>query len=70
MDDKSPGFIAPGHVYLATEVRSRLRIGTWAWRTMRRNGLKVRYFGRRAYVFGDDVIDFFHKQDSDEGGSK
>lgn len=62
MTIKSPGYIAPGHVYVADEVRSRLRIGAWAWRSMRRAGLRVRYVGGRAYVLGDDVIEFFKTQ--------
>ena len=66
MENKQPGFIVPGHLYLAEEVRNRLRVGAWGWRTMRRAGLRVRYVGRRAYVLGDDVIDFFRNQDSSE----
>jgi len=55
----SPGVIEPGRLYLAAEARSRLRIGDWSWRRMRREGLEVIYVGQRAFVFGDDLLSFF-----------
>jgi hypothetical protein len=57
-----PFLIEPGVLYLASEARRRLRIGDWAWREMRRDGLNVIYRGKQAYVFGDDVLAFFREQ--------
>jgi hypothetical protein len=62
-------FIEGGQLYLATELKRRLGIGDWAWRRMRRRGLRVLRFGRHAYVLGRDAIEFLVKEsaeDSDE----
>ena len=63
----SPGVIEPGRLYVAEEARQRLRIGKAAWRELRLAGLAVTYRGRQAYVFSDDLLAAFRKQ---EGGSK
>ena len=58
----SPGVIEPGRLYLAADVRSRLRIGDWSWRRMRREGLEVIYVGQRAFILGDDLLDYFKRK--------
>ena len=59
MSTESPGVIEPGSLYLVDEVRRRLKLGDWAWRKMRRAGLPIVRQGKRAYVFGDDLLAFF-----------
>lgn len=59
--DHSPSFVESGCLYLVEEARSRLRVGDWAWRKMRRAGLPVIYQGKQAYVLGEDLIEFFRK---------
>jgi hypothetical protein len=62
----SPGVIEPGRLYVAEEARQRLRIGKTAWRELRRAGLMVTRRGRQAYVFSDDLLAIFRKQ---QGGT-
>lgn len=59
MTSDPSGVIEPGRLYLAEDVRRRLRNGDWGWRQMRRDGLRVIYQGKRSYVFGDDILRFF-----------
>ena len=59
----APGVIEPGNLYLVDEVRQRLRVGDKAWKQMRRDGLRVTYAGRRAYVLGDELIRFFRDRE-------
>lgn len=67
MSTESPGVIEPGTLYLVEEARGRLRIGDWGWRKMRRAGLKVVRQGKRAYVFGDDLLAYFAKLGEEVG---
>jgi hypothetical protein len=57
-----PGFIEPGCLYLASEAKGRLKMGTWAWRQLRRQGLRTIQVGTRSYVFGDDIIEHFRQR--------
>lgn len=59
MDDKSPGVIEPGRLYVAKEARQRLRLGMPAWRQLCREGLPIIHRGRQAYVMGDDLLKLF-----------
>lgn len=68
MKSEAPGLIEPRCLYLASEARSRLKIGDWAWRQMRRSGLRTIRQGNRVYVLGDDLLDFFSRQR--EGGGE
>ena len=69
MHHTSPaGVIEPGTLYLAEEARARLKVGDWAWRQMRRRGLRVIRQGRRAYVLGDDLLKFFAESAPVEDG--
>lgn len=61
MKNRAPGVIQAGTVYLAAEARSRLQIGDWGWRQMRRAGLPTVRQGNRVYVLGDDLIAFFRR---------
>ena len=54
----TPGVIEPQALYTADEARRRLRIGAWAWRKMRRDGLNVIRVSGRAYVRGFCLIEF------------
>ena len=57
-----PGFIEPGCLYLASEAKGRLKMGTWAWRQLRRQGLRTIQVGTRSYVLGDDIIEHFRQR--------
>lgn len=57
-----PGFIESGCLYVASEAKERLRIGAWAWRQLRRQGLRVIKVGRQSYVLGDADIEHFRQR--------
>jgi hypothetical protein len=56
-----PGLITADSLYTLEELGARLRLGKAALRQARRKGLKIRRIGRRAYVLGRDVIEWFDK---------
>lgn len=70
MLNQLPGVIEPGRLYLASEAKGRLRIGDWGWRKMRGAGLRVIYQGKRAYVLGDDLLQYFLDLASGENGGE
>jgi hypothetical protein len=53
---RQPGEIEPDTLYALDELKGRSRMGTAALRTMRREGLNIRYAGGRGYVLGRDFI--------------
>jgi hypothetical protein len=57
----SPMEIHPDVLYEHSEALRRLRWGKSAFRTARRNGLPVSYISRRAYVYGQDLIDYIRR---------
>jgi hypothetical protein len=50
------GTIHADACYSLIDLRTKLGIGQWALRKMRRNGLIVRRYGRRSFVLGRDLI--------------
>jgi hypothetical protein len=44
---QTPGAIEPGVLYTLDEIKRRSKLGEWALRTARRNGLRVIYTGGR-----------------------
>jgi hypothetical protein len=54
-----PGVIEPGRLYLVSEARERLRMGTGSWRKLLDAGLKITRQGRQAYVLADDLLRVF-----------
>lgn len=66
--NKGRGYIEPGVLYTASEARSRLGLGDWAWRKLRRDGLHVIRHGGRAYVWGADLISLIRRQSSKRPG--
>lgn len=58
MSNTTTGEIKADSLYTLPEIQARLGVRRAAWRQMRRDGLAVRYVGRRGYVRGQDVIDF------------
>jgi hypothetical protein len=58
----SPGVIEPHALYTVEEARRRLRIGQWAWRRWRRDGLVVLRVSGRAFVSGRALIEFIEQQ--------
>jgi len=67
MKSDTPGLIEPGLLYTVAEARSRLGLGEWAWRKMRRSGLPIVRQGNRAYVFADDIISHLRSTRAQEG---
>jgi hypothetical protein len=61
IDATGPGVIEPQSLYAVEEARRRLRIGEWAWRQWRRDGLTVLRLSGRAFVCGSDLIDFIRE---------
>jgi hypothetical protein len=64
-----PGVITPDALYTVEEAKARLRLGDWAWRGLRRRGLRVLRIAGRNYVLADDIIRFFaeHGAPTEEG---
>lgn len=56
-----PGIIESEVLYSKHELLGRLRWKEHAFRTARRNGLRVLRAGRRAYIYGRDVIAYLSK---------
>ncbi len=61
------GYVSSNVLYTSAEVRNRLGLGDWAWRQLRRQGLRVIKVGNRSFVLGGDVIDLFESF-RDRGG--
>lgn len=61
----APGTIEPAVLYKLDELKRRAGLGNWAFRTARKNGLKVRYLANRAFVKGSDFIDFVERVATD-----
>lgn len=57
----TPQVIEPGRLYTEQEAMRRLGVQAWAWRKMRRAGLRTVRQGRVVYAFGDDVLDYFER---------
>jgi len=53
------GEIRADAIYTLEEIRQRTGLGHAALRTARRNGLAVKRIGRRGYVLGRDLIQYF-----------
>lgn len=66
---QSPGVVEPGCIYHVDELLLRMRWSRHAWRTARRHGLKVIYTAGRAYVCGDDLIEYLVAQQSSSADS-
>jgi hypothetical protein len=58
---RKAGEINADSLYTLDEVQARLGLGKWAIRTARREGLVVKRIGRRGYVHGRDLIDWFQR---------
>lgn len=56
-----PGEIRSDALYTLDEIKQRMGLGQAALRTARRNGLAVKRIGRRGFVFGRDLIEYFDK---------
>jgi hypothetical protein len=62
----SPGVIEPQALYTVEEARRRLRIGQWAWRKWRRDGLLVLRVSGRAFVSGRTLIEFIEQKGGEQ----
>jgi hypothetical protein len=56
---KKTGAVKSDELYTVDELKRRLGVETQGLRNMKRAGLKVIHFGRRNYVLGRSVIQFF-----------
>ena len=57
----SSGSIRADELYTLPAVEKRLGFGVTAMRTARRNGLPVRYIGRKGFVAGKDLLEYFER---------
>lgn len=55
------GTIRPDVLYRLDEIKRRSGLGSWAFRQARKNGLAVLYVGGRAFVFGQDFIEYVRR---------
>lgn len=51
------GPVEPTVLYPLVDLQARTGLGSAAFRQMRRDGLKVKYAGGRAFIFGADFIE-------------
>jgi hypothetical protein len=58
----APGVIDAQSLYTVEEARRRLRLGEWAWRQMRRDGLVVLRVAGRAFVTGQQLISYIESK--------
>lgn len=58
--------IDPEKLYAISEISALTGLKKAALRTARRNGLRIRYFSRFAYVQGKDLIDYVIENSRDE----
>ena len=58
--------IVPDYVYVVEEVARQFKIGKQALRKARQHGLKVKYWGKRAYVRGSDLIEHIFEHGDDQ----
>jgi len=56
---ESPGVVTADALYRLDEFQARMKMGRHAMRQARRDGLRVLYIGRQAYVRGADALEFF-----------
>ena len=61
-----PAAIAPGMLYPLAVFKQLTGFQAHAMRTARRNGLKVRYIGGRAFVHADDFFSYLEKLDREQ----
>ena len=61
------GSIRADEVLPAELFRERMGISTKGWREIRRRGLRAVQSGKRQYVLGEHVLEFF-RQLAEEGG--
>lgn len=54
----NPGVIHPDELYTLPEICKRLSVGASTLRSARRQGLKVHYIHRLAFIRGKDFIDY------------
>ena len=65
MTPTAPSPIVPGTVYRLDEFQRVSGLGKAAMRTARRQGLRVRRAGGRAFVHADDFIEYLDRLDRD-----
>ena len=58
--------LEPSHLYRLPEAMARTGLSKSAFRQARRNGLPVLYFSTRAFVHGQDLIDFIRSRSKKE----
>jgi len=60
------GRISADEIWTLDAVKAHLGLGASALRQARRQGLRVKYIGRRGYICGRDLIDFISTTARDE----
>lgn len=63
---ESNGVIRPEELYELGEAQRRVGWGKAGFRTARRNGLKVHYCSRKAYVKGSELIAYIEQHGESE----
>jgi hypothetical protein len=59
--ERPPGEVLAAAIYTLDEINARLGLGKKAIRRARQQGLIVKRIGRRAYVRGSDLIEWFDR---------
>lgn len=60
--ESSPGVISTHEIYTLNELERRTGLGEGALKVAKERGLKVRRFGRKAFVRGEDLDKYLAEQ--------
>lgn len=60
------GRISADEIWTLDAVKAHLGLGATAIRQARRQGLRVKYIGRRGYILGADLITYLRETARDE----
>ena len=63
---EAPGVIEPAVLYTLAELKKRTRLGDWAIRKARKDGLRVSRVGNARFVLGADFQNFIQEQGNEE----
>ena len=67
VNQQPTGHISRDEVYTLDEIKKRLGLSSYALRQARRNGLNVRYVGRRGFIAGQDAMTYIERSMSRRG---
>ncbi|MDA1054535.1 MAG: hypothetical protein O3C40_29225 [Planctomycetota bacterium] len=62
---RTPGVIRADEAYTVAEFRRRAALGDYAFREVRRAGLRIISIGKKRFILGRDWLEFLNTQQGD-----